>query len=83
MKFSLVLTRVFRAVLMDLSNWMRTLRARAGLSIWCCISSSRLSWRVWPRVVFLYSWYDMVLLLVVVTVLVGYCWFPPLRANTR
>ena len=51
---------MFRAVLMDLSNWMRTLRARAGLSIWCCISSSRLSWSVWPRVVFLYSWYDMV-----------------------
>ena len=41
LKWSLVLTRVARALLIDLSNWIRTARAKAGVSIWSWRSSSR------------------------------------------
>ena len=59
LKLTRFLTLCANAAFTALSNWSRTWRASWGVICWDCISSSRLSWRLFPNVVFLYNWYAM------------------------
>lgn len=59
LKLTLFLTLCANAEFIALSNWSRTWRASWGVICWDCMSSSRLSWRLFPKVVFLYNWYAM------------------------
>ena len=61
LKLTLFLTLWANAEFIALSNWSRTWRASWGVICWDCMSSSRLSWRLFLKVVFLYNWYAMAL----------------------
>lgn len=59
LKLTLFLTLCAKAEFIALSNGSRTYRAGCGVISWDCVSSSRLSWRLFPTVVVLYNWYDL------------------------